>query len=306
MNKILEQNKLLLRNLMEDSLNSELHFLFGLSHLLIGNLYIANAELRTAKTLGYDAQVISEQISIVFQQFGLNYKPGKRGSYEICQNYFMENIDHNQYFRIKTLADYICAIKKSENISVLDIGGGEGKLAFFLPDNDYCLVEPNVNGISGTNLPFSEDSFDIVIACHVLEHIPERQRNNFLDQLCEKAKSDVLLLNPFQDETELVNDSLELVLEITGAGWAKEHLDCGLPNIEYVRSYALSKGYDCLVQPNGTMAMTYIVELLQYYAMKVGCSKELQKINRLLNDKYFGSLTSKNCPNAHLIHLKTG
>jgi hypothetical protein len=61
----------------------------------------------------------------------------------------------------------------------------------------YLSLKRTMYGISGTELPFTEKSFDVAVACHVLEHIPQNERVQFLDQLCTKARKYVLLLNPF-------------------------------------------------------------------------------------------------------------
>jgi len=96
----------------------------------------------------------------------------------------------------------------------------------------------NVNGISGIDLPFKDKSFDVVVSCHVLEHIPVKDRDVFLDQLCAKAKKSVILHNPFKvdgvDETE----RLQLHIDIIDAWWAKEHLECSLPSVESIKEFS--------------------------------------------------------------------
>ena len=64
-------------------------------------------------------------------------------------------MNHNQYFRFISLSSEITRRAGGTELSVLDVGGGEGQLAAFIPNASYCLAEPNVNGISGTELPFS-------------------------------------------------------------------------------------------------------------------------------------------------------
>ena len=110
---------------------------------------------------------------------------------------------------------------------MLDVGGGEGLLAQFLDEAkfEYCLAEPTVNGISGIALPFAPKSFDIVVSCHVLEHIPIDDRVVFLDNLVNQARKAVVFLNPFEVPKTHVTERLKLLISITGADWAKEHLD---------------------------------------------------------------------------------
>jgi hypothetical protein len=97
------------------------------------------------------------------------------------------------------LAGYLSCLYAYDDFSLLDVGGGEGVLSLFLPQVQYVLVEPTINGISGTELPFEDKSFDIVVSCHVLEHVPPTERFQFLGQLCTKARRHVLLLNPFSE-----------------------------------------------------------------------------------------------------------
>jgi 2-polyprenyl-3-methyl-5-hydroxy-6-metoxy-1,4-benzoquinol methylase len=111
----------------------------------------------------------------------------------------LSNIDHNRYYRMKTLSDHVLNLCPSSSCTLLDVGGGDGVFALFVPEADYVLADPTTDGISGTELPFTEKSFDVAVACHVLEHIPQNERVQFLDQLCTKARKYVLLLNPFFD-----------------------------------------------------------------------------------------------------------
>ena len=83
----------------------------------------------------------------------------------------LNQFNHNRYYRMKTLSDKLNGLFEYSNFSILDVGGGDGAFSVFVPDAKYVLAEPCVNGISGIELPFKENSIDVVIACHVLEHI---------------------------------------------------------------------------------------------------------------------------------------
>jgi hypothetical protein len=217
---------------------------------------------------------------------------------------YLTYLDHNQYYRLFSLAEEIKNLQGEENWSILDVGGGDGKLALFIPNSPYCLAEPSVNGISGTNLPFAYKMFDVVVSCHVLEHIPIPERELFLDNLISKAKKAVILLNPFEVEGTFVKERLELMINITNAEWAKEHLECSLPTLDNIKLYAEKRGLNYKIQPNGIITTSLAMVFLSYFANKSGCYQELGKINQFYNENYLNILDSEIYPNAYLITLK--
>lgn len=296
--KITDQNGTVLRNpsmsktksyttqLAQDPLNADLHFQFGIYCSQLGNYTLAYAELKTAAFLGMNSEEIMRHLNNITQSISKT-----------------EDMNHNQYFRFDTLASVIRPLVNQSNISVLDVGGGQGRLAQFIPGASYCLAEPTVNGISGTDLPFKNKSFDYVVACHVLEHIPPDDRELFLDQLLSKAKFGLILLNPFYQEKINVDERLKLFIEITQADWAKEHLECSLPKLEMIQDYAQKRGLTYDIKPNGTLTTTMALEFMNYFASKAGCLEELRKLNRFFNVQLSDIMDSKVYPNAFLIIL---
>ena len=166
-------------------------------------------------------------------------------------------------------------------LSVLDIGGGDGMLALFLPEVDYVLAEPGTNGIAAEALPFGPRSFDVVLACHVLEHIPAEARTAFLETLCRTARREVVLLNPFRPADSGRDEWLELVLAVTGAPWAREHLACGFPALAEVEAFAAARGLPCRAEPNGLRTLSTLHVLLSHYAGLAKRSHDLPRINEL-------------------------
>ncbi len=160
-----------------------------------------------------------------------------------------------------------------------------------------------MNAIPGTQLPFSNHSFDYVVSCHVLEHIPVDERVVFLDQLMLKAKCGVILLNPFHVEGTYVDERLKLLIELTGAQWAKEHLDCTLPKVQDIEDYAKDKGLEICIKPNGTMTTSMALAFVDYFAAKSGLRDKWEELNRFFNEKYTEILDSKEYPTAYLIYL---
>jgi SAM-dependent methyltransferase len=187
---------------------------------------------------------------------------------------------------------------------VLDVGGGSGALAAFLRDYAYFLVEPSVNGISGTSLPFQDQAFDVIVACHVLEHIPIKDRERFLDNLLAKARQSVVLLNPFEVPGSRVSERLQLIVRLTGAPWASEHLKCTLPRLEFVENYARSRGLGCSVSPNGTMATSLAMVFCDHFARMAGQDSQLAEVNAFFNELDENLLVSPECPTGYLVTLQ--
>jgi hypothetical protein len=280
------------------------------------------AEYRTSLSLGATDNSVYLSLANAYQAFGqvelahsvlgkihprgndrvmrqaetIQSKLGKRASR------LLSEFNHNRYYRLKTLADHITNLYGNTEVSILDIGGGDGALSLFLPDCHYALAEPTVNGLSVND--FSEKSFDIVVACHVLEHIPTEERDRFLDSLASKAKYYVLLLNPFFQPESYVEERLKLIIELTNSPWAKEHLNCTLPRIEEIENFAHRHNYVLRIFPNGSLATTLAFVFLDHYAHLAGREKELGKINGLFNTLLFNRLTDSQFPTGYLLELR--
>ena len=205
--------------LSEKPLDSGIHLSFSKTASKFGLNDLANAELRTAEYLGAD----HNEIILLCNKI--------KGS---LSN--LHCLDTNQYQRFSILQSHLNKLLKRGE-SILDIGGGHGILSQFMPDNRYFLVEPSVNGISGVKLPFADDSVDAVVACHVLEHIAANERSMFINEIVRVAKKNVLILNPFKNKELNEIERLQLVLDVTKATWAEEHMECGLPSINEITDY---------------------------------------------------------------------
>jgi SAM-dependent methyltransferase len=277
--------------LVANPLDAEAHRELAQALLEGSQLLAAYAEARTASALGGDPARCAEVVS--------------RSRLELDQRMPLDQLDHNRSYRFRSLARAVVAAA-GERCRILDVGGGDGGLGRFLPEASYVLVEPTVNGIGGEDLPFPDRSFDVVTACHVLEHVPADARPAFLDELLRVSARHLILLNPFLLPDALYPERLELILAVTGAEWAREHLECGLPELGELERFAAERNLALKVRPNGTLLLSLTTFFMGYFAVAGGRRRDLARISELLNRLPIDRLTDSRLPVAHLVHLERG
>lgn len=215
----------------------------------------------------------------------------------------LADLDHNRYARMRTLATALRELAGRDDFSLLDVGGGDGALSLFLPDTAYMLAEPATNGISGERLPFAEGAADLVCACHVLEHVPADARFDFLDALRSRARGHLVLLNPFLAAGAAFEERMGILIDTTGAPWAKEHLECGLPELALVEEYAENRGIEIDVRPDGAITTGFLSTLATHYAGLAGRAHELTRVHRYLNTLDPHAVTNPRLPGGYLVTM---
>ena len=275
-----------LERLKGEPLNAQAHLDHAQYRFEREQLDLAFAELRTALFLGAPPDRATELADRLARAF----PP-------------LEEMDHNVYYRLHSMAAAIHEMAPDGAASVLDVGGGSGGLARFIPTIPYCLADPGFNGIAGEALPFADGAFDLVVSCHVLEHIPQADRDAFLDSLVAKSERGVVLLNPFHTEGTHEIERMQLIVDVMKASWAKEHLDCILPRTEEVADYARRRGLGCVIRPNASMTTSFSVVWAGYFAGRARAGKEFALFNRFMNTRLIHAQDSTTTPTAYMVLL---
>lgn len=167
------------------------------------------------------------------------------------------NIPFDQYQRYKTTALIVEKYRiDSIDFTILEIGANEHKnLEKFLPNDEIRYLDIKLSDellkdekyilADATNMPqIKDNSFDIVIALDVFEHIPSNLRKSFLNEINRVSKILVIIAGPF-DESEVTNTEVRVNQYYKNKYdedyiWLKEHIENKLPNltenIKYIRN----------------------------------------------------------------------
>ena len=220
----------------------------------------------------------------------------------------MYNFPFDQYQRYKTTSLIIENIRtQNECFSILEIGANEHKnLEKFLPNEKIRYLDINLPEAlkddpkyilaDATNMPqINDNSFDIVIALDVFEHIPKDLRKKFLKEIQRVSKKMFILAGPF-DETG-VNEAEIRVNQYykTKFGedyiWLKEHIENGLPNLNKTVNFLNSTHNNKLqVFKHGSLE---VWEQLIRLHFEVADNSVLQDY-RMEIDKYYNEYIYKN------------
>lgn len=195
-------------------------------------------------------------------------------------SWYFEAQGYGKYQRLRIISDKIR--EYSESTSVLDVGGGDGILSAVLEENPYFIVEPSLNGLDGTNIPFEDSFFDLTVSCDVMEHIKKDLRFRYLDELCRVTKRKVLITAPLGQGNRKME---EILFALTENPFTKEHLAHEYSTRTEIGNYLKDKGFDFKFSPVNFEPL--------YLAMSVLNNKFLddkpelfEKLNRFVNKEY--------------------
>ncbi|HUH08543.1 MAG TPA: class I SAM-dependent methyltransferase [Egibacteraceae bacterium] len=212
--------------------------------------------------------------------------------------------DH--YARYRLAADAVGATRAGmARARVLDVGGGPGSLAAFCPGDDVVAVDlhhpsawhvaaPLLTLADGAQLPFADDSFDVVVSLDTLEHIEAEQRGSVLREAVRVARGWVLVVCPCDTQGVPEADSALLALvrhrfgeEFETVGVLQEHLAFGHPDPDEIHRQLASAGAEVVRFPSGRLDRWLPMMVLFYHLMALGRDDPVERFQAWYNDLFY-------------------
>ena len=204
----------------------------------------------------------------------------------------------DQYQRYKMVQEIIDSFREGEPLKILDVGGYPGQILDFLPDDDVLVIDiveaekPNYMRADALNLPFEDNSFDIVLSTDVFEHIEPAQRGRFLSEQKRVSRKALILAGPFEtpdiDLFERIANSFYKGISGEDYIWLKEHIENGLPALDATVA-ELSGAYpNVSVFSNGYLPrwLKMIIVYLNFWNDDL-LKPYLTSLNRFYNEKFY-------------------
>lgn len=211
------------------------------------------------------------------------------------------DLPFDQYQRYGLVAALLASVRaEGERFHVLDVGGRTALLRQFLPEDQVELVDVDpseVEGLilgSGAQLPFKDDSFDVVAAFDTLEHVPPALRDAFVSECGRVAKRYVMLAGPYDsprvaEAEQHLLDFLEVRLNWEHR-YLAEHRENGLPDAVATSSILRAGGAQVEAFGHGALDRWLLLMMLELYVEHEGLLHGIApQIYRFYNEHLFRS-----------------
>lgn len=220
----------------------------------------------------------------------------------------LESLPFDQFQRYRVVQAAVRHLRagRAGPLEVLDLGGHAYSLdgtrsilpiRLCLPEDDTYVVDvqacdaPKYVRGSGTGLPFAAGSFDVVVSCDTLEHVPPGERGSFVEELLRVSRDYVILIAPFfQETTRLAEEILDqFVTKTLGVVHPalREHLDRGLPSREEMEGFLKGSDLDFVDFPSGYVYHWLTMMIAKHYLLSIPDSVEMHKMIDAFYNGYF-------------------
>ena len=217
------------------------------------------------------------------QMQGLELSPKSKGIARVCvtNDFSKINLSWDRYVRLEASAKAVLLTKAN---SILDAGGYDGALGFFLPNVLIDLIDPVTTGGSVLQIPAEDRSYDAVVAVDVLEHIEPEDRALAISEFARVARTHIILNYPCQDSKE----AQELMLKLTNNHLINEHVEFGLPDSNWVVTELAKHGFRGVITGHTSIA----IWLGQYITLNLA-PEVAQDLNQHLIKNYANEPATK-------------
>lgn len=205
---------------------------------------------------------------------------------------------HSRYQMMREALD-AAREKVGPRLRVLDVGGffrrADGTpilpARLFLPTDDVTVLDQRIADLpgyvqgDGRSLQFADQSFDFVISCDTLEHVPAADRPAFWRELLRVARCGLLLAAPFDLPEVVAAEDLLLryVKHTLGVEQPelREHRDYGLPNLADARALLDTLGLEYRHYPASHVHSWLFMMLVRHYlSIQLGQSEMLYQLDQ--------------------------
>jgi GT2 family glycosyltransferase/SAM-dependent methyltransferase len=171
-------------------------------------------------------------------------------------------------------------------IDILDVGDPYGTLDRLFPDDRTVSADVYAETLpprdrhrhvlaSGFELPFPEDSFDLVTCHDTLEHVPLERKTEFIAELLRVSRGPVLVVAPFADPRTSRCEEMANAYYVARLGFEMyqlaEHAASGLPDLGEVLTWADEQGLDYQLRSDG-----WLYHWLSFMILKIHLLSEQQ------------------------------
>jgi len=165
--------------------------------------------------------------------------------------------------------------------SVCEVGSGSSGIAAFsslrlvgvdMDFKDYtterraCPANLIPVVADGAVLPFTDNRFDVVISCDMLEHVPPADRRAVVEEMLRIAAKKVVLVFPCGHAASMLDGLLRRACLLAGRqapGWLDEHVTLGLPARDTVSTMLDGIGLKYTARRNGFIPLHYATLVLE-------------------------------------------
>lgn len=199
----------------------------------------------------------------------------------------------DQFSRQYLVKRLVEKMRTRKALRILDVGGNNGKTREFFPTDEvlivdlYDKIEPGYLKASALDLPFEDQSFDIVLSFDVYEHILPDDRDRFITELIRVSSRAAIIAAPFNTdsvaaaETEL-NDYYKS-LNNKDHQWLIEHIDNTLPDIAPLERLIASLKVNHKVYQSNNIPLWNAMQSFIFLADSISAPERISNLNRFYN-----------------------